>query len=214
MRFTCTPGPGWTSYCVTAGPGLTPTTLHSTPKVWRVLSMTLTFRLISSAIRSRRAVTVSRSVMDGSFHSISGRSSSGSATTRSAACAESGGGSSTATATGSAGGGFLSTRSSGSSTSQMLGWSGVAGAVAKLAAERVNRSLLAATGRAVFGFSAPGAATRSRILVRSAYAARNVPTAVARSAPGLKWMVTMRPITRPAMSRAQVPTVPTSPPMA
>ena len=72
MRFTCTPGPGCTSNCVTAGPGFTPTTLASTPKVPSVDSMTLTLRLISSAIRSRRAVTVSRRAIDGSFHSISG----------------------------------------------------------------------------------------------------------------------------------------------
>src|SRR6202158_1769595 len=73
------------SYCVTAGPGLTPITLHSTPNVASVVSMILTLRLISSAMRSRLAVTVSSSAIDGSFQSISGKSSSGSATTRSAA---------------------------------------------------------------------------------------------------------------------------------
>ena len=88
IRFTCTPAPGISSYCVTAGPGLTPTTLHDTPNVSSVLSMTLTLRLISSAMRSRRAVTVSSKAMEGSLHSTSGRSSSGSAITRSTGFSE------------------------------------------------------------------------------------------------------------------------------
>ena len=80
--FTCTPGPGCTSNWVTAGPVLTPTTFAGTPNVSSVCSMITALRLISSFMRSRRAVTVSSSVIGGSFHSISGTSSSGSATTR------------------------------------------------------------------------------------------------------------------------------------
>src|SRR5437879_4273439 len=68
--------------------------------------MTRTLRLISSAIRSRRAVTVSRSAIEGSFQSIWGTSSTGSAMTRSTGagaggCAGAASGSSPRTATGS-----------------------------------------------------------------------------------------------------------------
>src|SRR5438045_754368 len=135
MRFTCTPGPGWTSYWVTAGPGLTPTTLHSTPNVASVLSRILTLRLISSAIRSRRAVTVSSRAVDGSFHSISGRSSSGSATTRITGDLSAGTfASATATGTDTAVGATAGVASAGatsssSSTSHTFFWSGAGGAV-------------------------------------------------------------------------------------
>ena len=84
-------------------------------------------------------------------------------------------------------------------------WPGACGAVAKLAAERVSTSEPAIAGLAAFGFSGAGADTRSRKRARSEFAARRAPTAVMSSAPGLKWMVTMRPITRPAMSSAQAP---------
>src|SRR5205814_1083678 len=141
-------------YWVSAGPGLTPTTLHSTPNVESVLSITLTLRLISSAIRSRRAVTVSRSAIEGSFQSISGRSSSGSATTRSAGAGLSSRSSATANATGSWRG-ALTAGSSTSSTSQSFFWSAAAGAVAKLAAERVRTSELG-SGLAGLVFSGAG----------------------------------------------------------
>ena len=204
MRFTWTPAPGCTSNWVTAGPGFTPITLASTPNCWRVLSITLTLRLISSAIRSRRAVTVSRSAIEGSFQSISGRSSSGSATTRSVGTGLSSPSSATATATGSCRG-ALTSGSSTSSMSQSFFWSAAAGAVAKLAAERVSASELGA-GLAGLVFSGAGVATRSRSRACSAFAARKAPTAVTSNAPGLKWIVTTRPITRPATRRAPAPT--------
>ena len=72
IRRTATPSAGWISYWVTAGPGLTPMTLPSTPNVVSVCSMIRTLRLISSCIRSLRAVAVSSRLIEGSFQSISG----------------------------------------------------------------------------------------------------------------------------------------------
>ena len=82
--LTATPAAGWSSYWVTAGPEFTPMTRAWTPKVESVLSITRTFRLISSCMRSRLALTLSSRVSEGRCQSICGGSSSGSASTRNA----------------------------------------------------------------------------------------------------------------------------------
>ena len=81
--------------------------------------------------------------------------------------------------------------------------------MAKLAAERESASPEVADvvgpRRDGFSFSAAGAATSSLRRARSVLAARTAPSAVTSTAPGLKWTVMMRPITRPATRSAHAP---------
>src|SRR4029077_3957594 len=79
------------------------------------------------------------------------------------------------------------------------------------AAERVRASEVAGRALAALVLSAAGAATRSRSRARSAVAGRRAVRPPTSTAPGLKWIVTMRPMTSPPSNRAHAPTEVTRP---